>query len=197
MSEYTISFDYSMLQWVLSIIVGVCLTKVYSTVAHHIRNRKEIIFHVPYLLLIGHIFFLLIFLWFTSPSRYQTVEGNRLAFLAMIIADSIAVIFTFAALPSEEMLSESNLNLKTIYMDSKINWVVILGGWLTCGLILSTIFGSAQSEKPYFEFMAGNLANLVLMVSVIVLMLKSNNDYIHTGIQMAGNLSMIFGILTS
>ena len=197
MSEHTISFDYSMLQWVLSIIVGVCLTKVYSTVAHHTRNRKEIIFHVPYLLLIGHIFFLLIYLWFTSPSRYQTVESNRLAFLVIIIVDSLAVIFTFAALPSEEMLSESNLNLKTIYMDSKRNWAVILCGWIICGLILSTIFGSAHSEKPYFEFMAGNLAAFVLMVSVTVLMLKSNNDWIHTGIQMLGNLSMISSILTS
>ena len=196
MEGFEISFDYSTAQWVLSIIVGVCLTKVYSTIAHHIRYRKEIIFHVPSLLLIGHIFFLLLYVWFTSPKSYQIVEGNRLIFLVRIILDSVAVIFTLLALPSEEMLSESNLNLKTIYMDSKRNWAVILGGWLACGLIFSTIFGSAHSEKPYFEFMAGNLAAFVLMVSVTVLMLKSNNDWIHTGIQMLGNLSMISSILT-
>ena len=62
-----ISFDYSTAQWVLSIIIGVCLTKVYNTVAHYIRNRKAIIFYVPYLLLIGHTFFVLIFVWFSSP----------------------------------------------------------------------------------------------------------------------------------
>jgi len=50
MNELEISFDYSTAQWVLSIIVGVCLSKVYSTMAHHIRNRKEIIFYVSYLL---------------------------------------------------------------------------------------------------------------------------------------------------
>ena len=50
MSELKLSFDYSTAQWVLSIIVGVCLSKAYSTMAHYIRNRKEIIFYVPYLL---------------------------------------------------------------------------------------------------------------------------------------------------
>ena len=157
MEGFEISFDYSTAQWVLSIIVGVCLTKVYSTVAHHIRNRKEIIFHVPYLLLIGHIFFILIFFWFTSPSRYQTAESNRLAFLVKIISDSIAVIFTLVALPSEQMLSKSNLNLKKIYMDSKINWAVILCIWMISSFMFHMILGLAHCDKPHFEFIMVNI----------------------------------------
>jgi len=197
MEGFEISFDYSTAQWVLSIIVGVCLSKVYSVVAHHIRYRKEIIFHVPSLLLIGHIFFLLIYVWFTSPSGYQMVEGNRLTFLVRIILDSLAVIFTLLALPSEEMLNKSNLNLKKIYMDSKINWAVILCIWMISSFMFHMILGLAHSDKPHFEFIMVNIGNIVLMFAITVLMLKSNNDYIHIGIQMAANLSMISGILTS
>ena len=52
-----VSLDYSTAQWVLSIIVGVCLTKVYITIAHHIHYRKEIVFYVPYFLAYrAHIF---------------------------------------------------------------------------------------------------------------------------------------------
>jgi len=59
----------------VSIIIGVCLSKVYSTVSHYIRCRKEIVFYVPYFLLIGHIFFILIHLWFTSPYYYPSSRG--------------------------------------------------------------------------------------------------------------------------
>jgi len=189
MSELKLSFDYSTAQWVLSIIVGVCLSKVYSTIAHHIRYRKEIIFYVPYLLLVGHIFVILIFLWFTSPSAYQMVEGNRLAFLVKIISDSIAVIFTLVALPSEQMLSKSNLNLKTIYMDSKINWAVILMIWFFIGNIFKIIFGSA-------EFITMTIAGIVLMFAVTVLLLKSNNYYLHAGYQIFGIFMMLLMLLS-
>ena len=59
------------------------------------------------------------------------------------------------------------------------------------------ILGLAHSDKPHFEFIMVNIGNIVLMFAITVLMLKSNNDYIHIGIQMAANLSMISGILTS
>ena len=76
------SFDYSTAQWVLSIIIGVCLTKIYSIVAYHTRYRKETIFYLPYLFLVAQTFLILLFVWFVSPYRCQKVSDNNFAFLA-------------------------------------------------------------------------------------------------------------------
>ena len=190
-----ISFDYSTAQWVLSIIVGVCLTKVYNTVAHHIRHRREIIFYVPYLLLIGHIFFILISLWFTSPYTYQMVEGNRLAFLIRIIIDSIAVIVTLLALPSEQMLSKSNLNLETIYQDSKKDWAVIMMIWTVIGSLFNVFFG--PTDQNIQQMLVMMISANVLTFIWIVLVLKYNNLYLHTVFQIYGISVMLLVILLS
>ena len=174
---FEISFDYSTAQWVLSITIGVCLSKIYSTVTHHIRCRKEIVIYVPYFLLIGHIFFILVLVWFTSPSAYRVVEGNRLAFLARIITDSIAVIVTLLALPSEQMLSKSNLNLETIYQDSKKNWTVTILVWNFC---LSIHLMTLQPDLFWVLFL---LSGMVMMFVGVVWVLKFKNLYLHVAYQ--------------
>ena len=184
-----ISFDYSTAQWVLSIIVGVCLTKVYNAVAHHIRHRKEIVFYVPYLLLIGYTFFILIQLWFTSPYFYKIVEGNKLAFLSRIIIDSMAVIFTLLTLPSEQMLSKSNLNLETIYQDSKKNWTVTILVWNFC---LSIHLMTLQPDLFWVLFL---LSGMVMMFVGVVLVLKFKNLYLHVAYQIWGISGMVLLIL--
>ena len=180
-----ISFDYSTAQWVLSIIVGVCLTKVYSTVAHHIRHRKEIIFYLPYLLLIAYTFLILIYVWFSSPYYYQMVEGNKLAFLIRIIIDSMAVIFTLLALPSEQMLSKNDLNLETIYQDSKKNWTVIVLIW---NFSLSIYLMTLHADLFIVLFL---LVGMVMTFVWVVLVLKFKNIYLHTTYQIWGISSML------
>jgi len=190
---FEISFDYSTAQWVLSITIGVCLSKIYSTVTHHIRCRKEIVIYVPYFLLIGHIFFILVLVWFTSPSAYRVVEGNRLAFLARIITDSIAVIVTLLALPSEQMLSKSNLNLEAIYQDSKKNWAVIMLIWGAIGSLFNVFFGSTDQNLQQMLVVMG--VTQVVSFAWIVSVLKYNNLYLHTAFQIYGISLMLVGLL--
>ena len=168
------SLDYSTAQWILSIIIGVCLTKVYSIIAHHIRYRKEITFYLSYLLLVAQTFILLIFVWFQSPFLYQVIEGNNLAFLAKVINDSIAVIFVLIALPDERMLNTKNLHLKRINYDSKKTWVIIQMAWSVGGLIIG-VFTLAEGQK----IMA--LGSIIIVLVPSILVLKFDNDYLHIG----------------
>ena len=168
------SFDYSTAQWILSIVVGVCLTKVYSTIAHHVRYRKETVFYLPYLMLVAQTLLSLLFVWFQSPSGYQMVGVNKLGFLAKVISDSLAVIFTLVALPDEQILSKDKLDLKVIYYDTKKTWMIIWMIWLISGVTLSLFFGPE-------EFRNMLIGSIVITLVLAILMLKFDNDYLHGG----------------
>ena len=157
MSE-VMSFDYSTAQWILSIIIGVCLTKVYVCIAHHIRYRQETVFYLPYLLLVVQTFVILIVLWFASPVLYQGIEINKLGFIARIIADSLGVIFTLVALPDERTLNRDNLNLKTYYYGSKRTWIAVGLIWSISANTIGIFFASE-------EF--GNMANIMIGITVM------------------------------
>ena len=166
------SFDYSTAQWVLSIIIGVCLTKVYSTISHHIRHRKDIIFYLPYLLLVANTFIILITTWFASPWSYQMVEGNKLGFLARILSDSTAVIFTLVALPDELIPSKDKLDLKAVYYDSKKSWMVVMIMWGISSSAISIFFGAEE-----YRIIA--IGGIIIGPMIATLMIKFNNDYLH------------------
>ena len=196
-----VSLDYSTAQWVLSIIVGVCLTQVYITIAHHIHYRKEIVFYVPYLLLIGQIFVQLVHLWFTSPYSYKMVESNPLAFMIQIIINGISVIFTLLALPNGQVLSTSNLNLKEFYQDTKKNWMVTLIiqflltniFWMFFVTSIDLYMKGPSANETWYSWIG--LIGVPLMMKVLVL--KYNNLYLHTVFQIYGISVMLLVILLS
>ena len=192
-----VSLDYSTAQWVLSIIVGVCLTQVYITIAHHIHYRKEIVFYVPYLLLIGQIFVQLVHLWFTSPYNYQMVEGNPLAFMIQIIINGISVIFTLLALPNEQVLSEGNLNLKEFYQDTKKNWMVTLIIWFLVMNIFVIVFVTGITGPSGNETWYSWIAIIGVPLTMKVLVLKYNNLYLHAGYHLIFTTAIMFYLLTN
>ena len=185
-----VSLDYSTAQWVLSIIVGVCLTKVYITIAHHIHYRKEIVFYVPYLLLIGQIFGQLVHLWFTSPYFYKMVESNPLAFMIQIIINGMAVIFTLLALPNEQVLSEGNLNLKEFYQDTKKNWMVTLIIWF---LVMNTFSIVLVISIIGYDW----IVMIGILFTLKVLVLKYNNLYLHAGYHLIFTTGIMYDLLTN
>ena len=120
---------------------------------------------------------------------YQIVEGNRLAFLIRIILDSLAVIFTLLALPSEQMLSKSNLNLEAIYQDSKKNWAVIMLIWNLSLNTYDVIVDAAEFTE--------RIEDMVMALVLIPLVLKYNNLYLHTVFQIVGILMMFLLLLVT
>ena len=127
------------------------------------------------------------------------VEGNRLAFLIRIIIDSIAVIVTLLALPSEQMLSKSNLNLETIYQDSKKDWAVIMMIWTVIGSLFGSLFNVffGPTDQNIQQMLVMMISANVLTFIWIVLVLKYNNLYLHTVFQIYGISVMLLVILLS
>jgi len=171
------SFDYSTAQWVLSIIIGVCLTRIYRIVAHHTRYRKETVFYLPYLFLIAQTFLLLLLVWFISPYRYQQVADNNLAFLARIMTDSMAVVFTLVALPDDQILSKNQLNLKSYYHESKRTFMVVFTIWIIFTATMGIFFDPEMLRIRH-------IANMTITLIVVILMIKFDNDYLHAFIHL-------------
>ena len=171
------SFDYSTAQWVLSIIIGVCLTRIYSIVAHHTRYRKETVFYLPYLFLIAQTFLLLLLVWFISPYRYEQVADNNLAFLARIMADSMAVVFTLVALPDDQILSKNQLNLKSYYHESKRTFMVVFTIWIIFTATMGILFDPEMLRIRH-------IANMTITLIVVIMMIKFDNDYLHAFIHL-------------
>ena len=102
------------------------------------------------------------------------VGVNKLGFLAKVITDSLAVIFTLVALPDEQILSKDKLDLKVIYYDAKKTWMIIWMIWLISGVTLSLFFGPE-------EFRNMLIGSIVITLVLAILMLKFDNDYLHAG----------------
>ena len=132
---------------------------------------------------------MLIYVWFSSPYFYRIIEGNRLAFLIRIILDSVAVIFTLLALPSEQMLSKSDLNLETIYQNSKKNWAVIMLIWNLSLNTYDIILGIVEFTE--------RIEDMTMALVFIPLVLKYNNIYLHTVFQILGILMMFLLLLVT
>ena len=77
--------DYSMMQWVLSVILGVSLTRFITAVTQIARQRHQIKFDF---LLVGLLISMILTLttrWFRSPGAYNTAEGKFIPFMLLFL----------------------------------------------------------------------------------------------------------------
>ena len=179
-------FDYSTTQWVNSIVIGVCLTKIYSTIAYHIRYREQTIFYFPYLIFLGQLIFTLIFIWYGyTPNYYPVLEGNNVLFAMAVLADSIAIIFVLSALPDCQPLTEKKLDLKDFYYKNKKPWNIVHMIWLSIILVCfyftpnkELVFAQRLSMQVMIPLFYGSmLVGILLGIAMVVY----NSDYLHTG----------------
>ena len=112
--------DYSMMQWVLSIVLGLSYSCFINTITLLARKRHQIKF--DFLLisnLIGMIM-RLTHLWFHSSGFFNSVEGKYLPFMLVFSVCLIYVTAFESLLPSTTLLeSNDTIDLKEIYFNQK------------------------------------------------------------------------------
>ena len=101
-----LSWDYNTAQWVIAIIVGICLAKIYACVAHHMKSLKKTEYYLPYIVMILELFVMLVFMWFSSPYGYYIVTGSKLGFICRTLTDSLVVIVALVSLPDDDILEK-------------------------------------------------------------------------------------------
>ena len=67
--------DYSMMQWVLSIVVGVSLSRFINTLALIGRKKDQVKFDFLLISILFATTTQMIYLWFNSPGYFSNIEG--------------------------------------------------------------------------------------------------------------------------
>ena len=67
--------DYSMMQWVLSIVVGVSLSRFINTLALIGRKKDQVKFDFLLISILFATTTQMIHLWFNSPGYFSNIEG--------------------------------------------------------------------------------------------------------------------------
>jgi len=121
-----LSWDYNTAQWVIAIIVGICLAKIYACVAHHMKSLKKTEYYLPYIVMILELFVMLVFMWFSSPYGYYIVTGSKLGFICRTLTDSLVVIVALVSLPDDDILEKERIDMKDIYVSSKLGKLILV-----------------------------------------------------------------------
>ena len=109
--------DYSMMQWVLSVVLGVSLTRFINAVTQMARKRHQIKFDF---LLVGLLILMISTLtprWFRSPGAYNTAEGKYIPFMLLFLMDLIYVTTFESVVPNLELYDR--IDLKEMYFNQK------------------------------------------------------------------------------
>ena len=96
--------DYSMMQWVLSVVLGVSLTRFINAVTQMAWKRHQIKFDF---LLVGLLILMILTLttrWLRSPGAYNTAEGKFIPFMLSFLSYLTYVTALEFLLPSTTLL---------------------------------------------------------------------------------------------
>ena len=165
------TLDYPTAQWLISIVVGVCLTKAYSVIAHHLQHRNKSVFYVPYFFWVVEIVVALVMTWFASPHGYGLAAGNKVGFVSRVFIDSLFIIIVLYALPSDERLSREEVNLKNFYYETKLIRPLMMMAYNVAGLTYTFVFSSTPSMQT------AALGSMVSSLIVQFLLIKLDNQY--------------------
>ncbi len=186
-----LSWDYNTAQWVIAIIVGICLAKIYACVAHHMKFLKKTKYYLPYMVMVLELFVMLVFMWFSSPYGYYIITGSKLGFICRTLTDSLVVIVALVSLPDDDVLNKEQIDMKEIYASSKILRPIIIGVWYVGQIAIAVFFDPLANSfgKLILVIIVG--FSIVLVSLFTFLLIKVNNRYILSAI----HISHAIGIL--
>ena len=167
-----VTITYPMIQALLSIIIGLCLSRIWMVFATHVKNWKNTKSYLPYYILMFSQTLTLMTLWFQSPFIYGILIKVPIKVLVGLTGDGCAVIMTYLALPSDKELDQDYLNLEKFYLDNKRKIFVAYCIWATIGSILGYSIGVIDS-------LLFTLINISFTLMMGVLMWFVNNYWFH------------------
>ena len=173
--------DYSMMQWVLSIVVGVSLSRFINTIAL-IGGKKDQV-KLDFLL-ISMLFATttqMIHVWFNSPGYFSNIEGMYIPYMLLFLITLIYATAIESLLPNSSVLETvTTVDLREVYFHQKDLFYLaqILIGIIV--LVLYIFYPQVTGLTFGLESKMVEIPILFVMTIVFpVMLIISNNYYLH------------------
>ena len=112
--------DYSMMQWVLSIVVGVSLSRFINTLALIGRKKDQVKFDFLLISILFATTTQMIHLWFNSPGYFSNIEGIYIPYMLLFLITLIYATAIESLLPNSSVLETvGTVDLRDVYYQQK------------------------------------------------------------------------------
>ena len=189
--------DYSMMQWVLSIVVGVSLSRFINTLALIGRKKDQVKFDF---LLISILFATntqMIHLWFNSLGYFSNIEGIYIPYMLLFLITLIYATAIESLLPNSSVLETvGTVDLRDVYYQQKD--LFYLAQFLIGVIMLSLYIFYPQVEGMAFGLESKMVEMPILVILTIVfpiILIISNNYFLHVFNMMLISLGFLGQIL--
>ena len=170
--------DYSMMQWVLSVVLGVSLTRFINTVTQMARKRDGIKFDF---LLVGLLISMILTLttrWFRAPGAYTSAEGQYIPFMLLFLMDLSYVVAFESVVPNLEFYDSPDL--KEIYFKQKDLFFVTIMLLGLAFLVLYIFYSEIDVIGIKLNSSIATISfNTLILIILPIFLIVSNNYYLH------------------
>ncbi len=189
--------DYSMMQWVLSIVVGVSLSRFINTLALIGRKKDQVKFDFLLISILFATTTQMIHLWFNSPGYFSNIEGIYIPYMLLFLITLIYATAIESLLPNSSVLETvGTVDLSDVYYQQKD--LFYLAQFLIGVIMLSLYIFYPQVEGMAFGLESKMVEIPILFILTIVfpiILIISNNYFLHVFNMMLISLGFLGQIL--
>tara|TARA_B100001029_G_C14982819_1_gene407078 strand:+ start:222 stop:821 length:600 start_codon:yes stop_codon:yes gene_type:complete len=189
--------DYSMMQWVLSIVVGVSLSRFINTLALIGRKKDQVKFDFLLISILFATTTQMIHLWFNSPGYFSNIEGIYIPYMLLFLITLIYATAIESLLPNSSVLETvGTVDLRDVYYQQKD--LFYLAQFLIGVIMLSLYIFYPQVEGMAFGLESKMVEIPILVILTIVfpiILIISNNYFLHVFNMMLISLGFLGQIL--
>ena len=189
--------DYSMMQLVLSIVVGVSLSRFINTLALIGRKKDQVKFDFLLISILFATTTQMIHLWFNSPGYFSNIEGIYIPYMLLFLITLIYATAIESLLPNSSVLETvGTVDLRDIYYQQKD--LFYLAQFLIGVIMLSLYIFYPQVEGIAFGLESKMVEIPILFILTIVfpiILIISNNYFLHVFNMMLISLGFLGQIL--
>tara|TARA_B100000519_G_scaffold40413_1_gene30270 strand:+ start:4682 stop:5281 length:600 start_codon:yes stop_codon:yes gene_type:complete len=189
--------DYSMMQWVLSIVVGVSLSRFINTLALIGRKKDQVKFDFLLISILFATTTQMIHLWFNSPGYFSNIEGIYIPYMLLFLITLIYATAIESLLPNSSVLETvGTVDLRNVYYQQKD--LFYLAQFLIGVIMLSLYIFYPQVEGMAFGLESKMVEIPILFILTIVfpiILIISNNYFLHVFNMMLISLGFLGQIL--
>ena len=173
--------DYSMMQWVLSIVVGVSLSRFINTIALIGGKKDQVKFDFLLISILFATTTQMIHVWFNSPGYFSNIAGMYIPYMLLFLITLIYATAIESLLPNSSVLETvTTVDLREVYFHQKDLFYL---AQLLIGIIVLVLYIFYPQVKGLAFGLESKMVEIpILLVMTIVfpvMLIISNNYYLH------------------
>ena len=173
--------DYSMMQWVLSIVVGVSLSRFINTIALIGGKKDQVKFDFLLISILFATTTQMIHVWFNSPGYFSNIEGMYIPYMLLFLITLIYATAIESLLPNSSVLETvTTVDLREVYFHQKDLFYL---AQLLIGIIILVLYIFYPQVKGLAFGLESKMVEIpILFVMTIVfpvMLIISYNYYLH------------------